>query len=102
MATRNKPLTSREETDLRMRQTQIASQSKLFYNIWSEYQVSQSEYREQSKKFLVKQCKVMGTSGLSDEELETMIDDGKNPFATSLFDQERMAKEKLLDIQLRH
>ena len=51
---------------------------------------------------MVKQCKVMGTSGLSDEELETMIDDGKNPFATSLFDQERIAKEKLLDIQLRH
>ena len=32
--TRNKPLTSREETDLRMRQTQIASQSKLFFTIY--------------------------------------------------------------------
>ena len=100
---KKKPLTSRQETDLRLRQTQIASQSTRFFNIWNDYNQSQLSYREQTKKLLIKQCKITGNTDLSNEEIENMLDEGNtNVFATSILDQERVAKQQLMDLQERH
>merc|ERR1712004_747565 len=86
----NKKLTARQLTDLRVRKTQLDGQSTRMYNIWGDYNQVQVQFREQSKKLFVRQCKVMGNSSLSNEEMEQMIDEGKNVFATSILDQERM------------
>ena len=66
---KKKSLTSREEQDLRLRQTQINSQSLRFFNIWNEYNQSQVQFREKSKHLLVKQCKITGNVDLSNEEI---------------------------------
>jgi len=58
--TKKKKMTSREEEDVRIRQTQINSQSKRFCDLWADYLTAQTEYREKSKKNLVKQCKIKG------------------------------------------
>ena len=98
----NKKSTARQLTDLRVRKTQLDGQSTRMYNIWAEYNQIQVQFREQSKKLFVRQCKVMGNASLSNEEMEQMIDEGKNVFATSILDQERMARQNLLDLQERH
>lgn len=94
----------RQETDLRCRQTQVSAQSTRFYNIWNVYNESQLAYREKSKKILVKQCKITGNTDLSNEQIEEMLDEGKtgNMFATSILDQERLARQQLMDLQERH
>ena len=76
-----KKLTARQQTDLRVRKTQLDGQSTRMYNIWSDYNQCQVQFREQSKKLFVRQCKVMGNTSLSNEEIEQMIDEGKNVFA---------------------
>ena len=95
-------LTARQQTDLRVRKTQLDGQSKRMFETWDDYNRSQLQFREESKKMLVRQCKVMGNASLSNEEIENMIDEGKNVFATSILDQERMARQQLLDLQERH
>jgi len=95
-------VTPRQKTDLRVRKTQLDGQSTRMFNIWNEYNQSQLQFREESKKMFVRQCKIMGNTSLSNEEIETMIDEGKNVFATSILDQERMARQQLLDLQERH
>merc|ERR1712062_414522 len=98
----NPKKTARQLTDLRVRKTQLDGQSTRMYNIWAEYNQIQVQFREQSKKLFVRQCKVMGNASLSNEEMEQIIDEGKNVFATSILDQERMASQNLLDLQERH
>lgn len=95
---------ARQETDIRCRQTQVSAQTTRFYNIWNAYNESQLSYREKSKKILVKQCKITGNTDLSNEQIEEMLDEGKtgNMFATSILDQERLARQQLMDLQERH
>lgn len=93
----------KKQADGRIRNTQISSQSTRFFNIWNDYNESQVEFREKSKRHLVNQCKVTGNVDLSAEQIEEMLDEGKtNMFATSILDQERVAKQQLLDLQMRH
>ena len=98
-----KSLSSRENTDLRLRKTQIDSQSLRFFNVWNKYNEAQIKYREKSKKTLVTQFKIMGQTDLTNEQIEEMIDEGKDGvFGTNILDQERMERQKLLDLQTRH
>merc|ERR1711997_903527 len=47
-------LSSREQTDQRLRITQVASQTKRFSEVWSTYNESQLEFRKKSKATLIK------------------------------------------------
>jgi t-SNARE complex subunit (syntaxin) len=96
-------LTAREETDLRLRHTQISSQSTRFYNIWNDYNDNQIWYRDQSKRLLVKQCKILGNTSMTNDQIETMIDEGNTSvFATSILDEERLARHQLTELTDRH
>ena len=66
-------LSARQQTDLRLRLTQVASQSKRFQEVWSEYNDSQLNFRKKTKANLVKQIKVTGKTDLSNDEIEQMI-----------------------------
>ena len=66
-------LSARQQTDLRLRLTQVASQSKRFQEVWSEYNDSQLNFRKKTKANLVKQIKVTGQTDLSNDEIEQMI-----------------------------
>ena len=66
-------LSARQQTDLRLRLTQVASQSKRFQEVWEEYNDSQLNFRKKTKANLVKQMKVTGQTNLSNDEIEQMI-----------------------------
>ena len=49
------------------------------------------------------QFKIMGQTDLTNEQIEEMIDEGKDGvFGMNILDQERMERQKLLDLQTRH
>ena len=66
-------LSARQQTDLRLRLTQVASQSKRFQEVWSEYNDSQLNFRRKTKEVLIKQAKITGQTNLSNDEIEQMI-----------------------------
>ena len=65
-------LSARQQTDLRLRLTQVASQSKRFQEVWSEYNDSQLNFRKKTKENLIKQARVTGQTHLSHEQIEQM------------------------------
>jgi len=97
-------LSARQQTDLRLRLTQVASQSKRFQEVWSEYNDSQLNFRKKTKANLVKQIKVTGQTDLSNDEIEQMIDDGKTDglFGANTLDQTQQAKATFLALTERH
>ena len=97
-----KKMTQQRQMDMRMRRTQVAAQSKRFYDIWTEYNNGQVEYRDKSKKLLVKRCKITNNS-LTDDQIENMLDEGNTAvFARSILDEERLARQQLSELQDRH
>ena len=49
------------------------------------------------------QFKIMGQTDLTNEQIEEMIDEGKDGvFGMNILDQERMERQKLLELQTRH
>ena len=51
----------------------MASQSKRFQEVWSEYNDSQLNFRKKTKEVLVKQAKITGQTNLSNDQIEQMI-----------------------------
>jgi len=95
-------MTDTERSELKMRQTQLSSQSKRFYDAWSQYNEDQVSYRQRRKEQMLKKIKVAGTD-MSDEQIETMIDEGRTEvFAKSILDQTQMARQQLTELQSRH
>ena len=66
-------LSGRQQTDLRLRLTQVNSQSKRFQEVLSEYNDSQLNFRKKTKDVLIKQAKITGQTHLSNDEIERMI-----------------------------
>ena len=85
-----------------MRKTQVAAQSRRFYNIWNEYNSNQVEYRDKSKNLLIRRCKITNAN-YKDEDIEKMLDEGNTAvFAKSILDEERLARQQLTELQDRH
>jgi len=97
-------LTSREQTDQRLRITQVASQTKRFSEVWSTYNESQLEFRKKSKATLIKAAKITGITNLTDDKIEEMIDEGHTDglFGGNLHATVQAEKDKLLALQSRH
>merc|ERR1712109_448284 len=58
---------SREQEDIKIRQNQINSQKRRLHDLWSEYIICQSQFREDSKKQLKRQCQITGTQKTNQE-----------------------------------
>ena len=97
-------LSSREQTDQRLRITQVASQTKRFSEVWSSYNESQLEFRKKSKATLIKAAKITGSTNLTDDKIEEMIDEGHTDglFGGNLHATVQAEKDKLLALQSRH
>jgi len=97
-------LSARQQTDLRLRLTQVNSQSKRFQEVWSEYNDSQLNFRKKTKDVLIKQAKITGQTHLSNDEIERMIDEGKTDglFGAKIHEQTQQAKVNLMALQERH
>lgn len=96
-------LSQKEANELKMRKTQIAGQSTRFFKIWNEYNENQVEYRQMTKNLLVRRCKIVGNTDLTNEQIENMLDEGNvNVFAGAILNDERLAKKQLTELTERH
>jgi len=97
-----KEKSSREKHEMRLKRTQLASHSKRFYDLWSEYNSQQVDYRDRSKDLLKRRCRIVNAD-ISEDEIETMLDEGKTQmFNASILEDTTKAREQLNELKDRH
>nr|CAD2129345.1 unnamed protein product [Meloidogyne enterolobii] len=88
--------------DLRIRKTQQATLSRKFVEVMTDYNKTQTDYRERCKGRIQRQLDIAGKK-VGDEDLEEMIESG-NPgvFTQGIITDTQQAKQTLADIEARH
>jgi len=88
--------------ELRIRKTQHATLSRRFVEVMSDYNTTQTDYRERCKGRIQRQLEITGRS-VQNEELENMLESG-NPaiFTQGIIMETQQAKQSLADIEARH
>jgi len=96
-----KAKTSNELSELRLKKTQISTQSNRFLEIWTEYNSLQVEFRDKARTALARNIKITNTS-LTQEEIEEKLDKGEIGNFTSIIQETAAAKDQLVAIENRH
>lgn len=88
--------------DVRIRKTQHSTLSRKFVEVMTDYNSTQTDYRERCKGRIQRQLEITGKS-TTDEELEDMLESG-NPaiFTQGIIMDTQQAKQTLRDIEARH
>ncbi|XP_078713416.1 syntaxin-1A-like isoform X4 [Lampetra fluviatilis] len=88
-------LANRSSADMRIRKTQ-------FVEVMSEYNATQSDYRERCKQRIQRQLQITGKL-TTNEELEDMLESG-NPtiFSSGIIVDSQISKQALSEIESRH
>ncbi|KAI6215018.1 T-SNARE coiled-coil-like proteiny domain-containing protein [Aphelenchoides besseyi] len=88
--------------DLRIRKTQHSTLSRKFVEVMTDYNKTQTDYRERCKGRIQRQLDIAGRQ-VGDEDLEEMIESG-NPgvFTQGIITDTQQAKQTLADIEARH
>ena len=89
--------TSNEFSELRLKKTQISTQSNRFLEVWTEYNTLQVEFRDKAKAALARNIKITNNN-LTQEEIEEKLDKGDISVFSSAIIQ--VWKKSLL--QLKH
>ncbi|CAG7825267.1 unnamed protein product [Allacma fusca] len=94
--------TNKSSADLRIRKTQHSTLSRKFVEVMTEYNRTQTDYRERCKGRIQRQLEITGRT-TTDEELEEMIEQG-NPavFTQGIIMETQQARQTLADIEARH
>lgn len=94
--------TNRSSADLRIRKTQHSTLSRKFVEVMTEYNRTQTDYRERCKGRIQRQLEITGRTTTNDE-LEDMLEQG-NPavFTQGIIMETQQAKQTLADIEARH
>jgi len=89
------------EMEIRKTQTQAAGQR--FLSIWTEYNNTQTEFRENNKKALIRNMKIINPdSNVSEEEVEHKLEAGDFTVLSSIIKESQQAKEDLKKLEDRH
>ncbi|MEQ2316432.1 Syntaxin-1B, partial [Ameca splendens] len=67
---------NRSSADLRIRKTQHSTLSRKFVEVMTEYNTTQSKYRDRCKDRIQRQLEITGRT-TTNEELEDMLESGK-------------------------
>ncbi|KAK0416047.1 hypothetical protein QR680_012265 [Steinernema hermaphroditum] len=88
--------------DLRIRKTQHSTLSRKFVEVMTDYNKTQTDYRERCKGRIQRQLDIAGKQ-VGDDDLEEMIESG-NPgvFTQGIITDTQQAKQTLADIEARH
>ncbi|XP_065314408.1 syntaxin-like isoform X2 [Gordionus sp. m RMFG-2023] len=88
--------------DLRIRKTQQSTLSRKFVEVMTDYNTTQTDYRERCKARIQRQLEITGRA-TTNEELEEMLESG-NPaiFTQGIIMESQQAKQSLADIEARH
>jgi len=94
--------TNKSSADLRIRKTQHSTLSRKFVEVMTEYNRTQTDYRERCKGRIQRQLEITGRQ-TTNEELEEMLEQG-NPavFTQGIIMETQQAKQTLADIEARH
>ncbi|CAN0333298.1 unnamed protein product [Lampetra fluviatilis] len=95
-------LANRSSADMRIRKTQHSTLSRKFVEVMSEYNATQSDYRERCKQRIQRQLQITGKL-TTNEELEDMLESG-NPtiFSSGIIVDSQISKQALSEIESRH
>ncbi|XP_063226175.1 syntaxin-1A isoform X2 [Bacillus rossius redtenbacheri] len=93
---------NKSSADLRIRKTQHSTLSRKFVEVMTEYNRTQTDYRERCKGRIQRQLEITGRT-TTNEELEDMLEQG-NPavFTQGIIMETQQAKQTLADIEARH
>jgi len=93
---------NKASADLRIKKTQHSTLSRKFVEVMTEYNRTQTDYRERCKGRIQRQLEITGRNTTSDE-LEDMLEKG-NPavFTQGIIMETQQAKQTLADIEARH
>lgn len=94
--------TNRTSVNLRIRKTQHSVLSRKFVEAMTEYNETQTSFRERSKGRIQRQLEITGKS-TTDEELEEMLESG-NPsiFTSDIISDSQITRQALNEIEARH
>ncbi|UYV79699.1 STX1A [Cordylochernes scorpioides] len=94
--------TSMMSADFRIRKTQHSMLSQKFVEVMTDYNKTQTDYRERCKARIQRQLEITGKL-TTDDELEEMLESG-NPaiFTQGIIMETQQAKQTLADIEARH
>merc|ERR1712113_1246794 len=98
---RNLKLAKNEDksSELEVRRTQTQAAAQRFFQVWTEYNNTQNEFRENNKKALIRNMKIIDPeSNLSEEEVEA----GDFTVLSSIIKESQQAKEDLKKLEDRH
>ncbi|XP_050437416.1 syntaxin-1A isoform X1 [Adelges cooleyi] len=93
---------NKSSADLRIRKTQHSTLSRKFVEVMTEYNRTQTDYRERCKGRIQRQLEITGRT-TTNEELEEMLEQG-NPavFTQGIIMETQQARQTLADIEARH
>jgi len=94
--------TSNELNELRMKKTQISTQSNRFLEVWTEYNTLQVDFRDKAKTVLARNIKITNNN-LTQEEIEEKLDKNDiSVFSSAIIQETAQAKDQLVAIENRH
>ncbi|XP_059091975.1 syntaxin-1A-like isoform X2 [Tigriopus californicus] len=93
---------NKASADLRIRKTQHSTLSRKFVEVMTEYNRTQTDYRERCKNRIQRQMEIAGRT-TTDAELEDMLEQGNSAvFTQGIIMDTAAAKQTLADIEARH
>merc|ERR1719433_2616399 len=93
---------NKASADLRIKKTQQSTLSRKFVEVMTEYNRTQTDYRERCKDRIIRQLEITGRT-TTNEELEDMLEQGNSAvFTQGIIMDTAQAKQTLADIEARH
>ncbi|RVE64921.1 hypothetical protein OJAV_G00130520 [Oryzias javanicus] len=92
---------NRSSADLRIRKTQHSTLSRKFVEVMSEYNTTQSDYRERCKGRIQRQLEITGRNTTNDE-LESMLESDNPAIFTSGIIMDNITEQAMNEIETRH
>ena len=96
---------AKEIHETRLKGTQVAAQSRRFYQEWTKFNSLQVQHRDRIRENMKKQAKII-KADLTDDEIETMLDEGNQSFNFSILVSDEKAtqqmRERITELNKRH
>uniref|UniRef100_G3P6G4 Syntaxin-1A n=1 Tax=Gasterosteus aculeatus aculeatus TaxID=481459 RepID=G3P6G4_GASAC len=92
---------NKSTADLRIRKTQHSTLSRKFVEVMSEYNTTQSDYRERCKGRIQRQLEITGRN-TTNEELESMLESDNPAIFTSGIIMDNITEQAMNEIETRH
>ncbi|XP_051717558.1 syntaxin-1A isoform X3 [Ctenopharyngodon idella] len=87
--------------DLRIRKTQHSTLSRKFVEVMSEYNATQSDYRERCKRRIQRQLEITGRN-TTNEELESVLESDNPIFTSGIIMDCNITEQAMNEIETRH